>query len=86
MAASIEEETFVARNPNGSVSLDPWAGKSREQLKQRCGELCRSLDEWQRMAMTLFDRGRDGLLLEEQAKIKLLIDAYSDEEAPAVME
>lgn len=84
MTGAIETETYVVRNDDGSVSLDPWAGKSREELKRRCGELCRSLDQWQRFAMILFDQGKDGLLLEEQAQIKLLIEAYSDDEAPAL--
>lgn len=86
MSIAIEDETFVVHNDNGSVSLDPWAKKSREELKIRCGELSHALGQWQRMAMTLYDRGKDCLLLEEQAKIKLLIDAYSDDEPSSVME
>jgi hypothetical protein len=70
-------ETFIVHNANGSFSLDPWAGKNRDELKQRCGELCRSLDEWQRLAMTLFNQGKDALSLEEQDKIRRLVAGYS---------
>lgn len=80
MGDPIESETFVVHNGDGSVSLDPWAKKTRRQLKQRCGELCHSLDQWQHIAMTLYDQGKDGLLLEERAKVELLIDAYSDDD------
>lgn len=78
MADAIESETFVIHNPNGTVSLDPWAGKTREQLKHRCGELCRALGEWQEIAMMLSEIGRDGLSEDQRNELDRLIEAYRD--------
>jgi hypothetical protein len=78
MADEQEHETFVIRNTDGSVSLDPYAGKSREQLKMRCGELCRALDVWQHIAMSIAESGKEGLSPEELNKLNQLIEAYND--------
>lgn len=78
MSEKTERETFVINNEDGSVSLDPYAGKSREELKQRCGELCRALDDWQRIAMVLAEEGKDGLWPDARKELDDLIEAYKD--------
>lgn len=78
MSEIFEHETFAVHNSDGSVSLDPWARKTREQLKRRCGELCRALDDWQWIAMTLSEGGRDSLSPEQLSSLDRLIEAYKD--------
>jgi hypothetical protein len=78
MTEDFSHETFVIHNPNGSVSLDPYARRTREELKRRCGELCRALDAWQWIAMTLSESGRDGLSQEQRSELDHLIEAYRD--------
>lgn len=74
----IQKETFVINNPDGSVSLDAYAGQTREQLKRRCGELCMVVGEWQAIAMVLSEHGRDGLWPDAMKKLDDLIEAYKD--------
>ena len=76
----IEQETFVVDNGDGSISLDPYAGKSRAELKTRCGELCRTLDRWQHIALVLSDGGIGALPAEWRDELLRLRSAYSDEE------
>ena len=78
MTEAIENETFVINNPDGSISLDAYHGKSREELKERCGELCMALDEWQHIAMALAEHGKEGLSPADLAKVERMIDAYKD--------
>jgi hypothetical protein len=78
MSESFEHETFAVHNPDGSVSLDTWARKTREQLKTRCGELCRALDDWQWIAITLSEGGREALSPEQLSDLDRLIEAYKD--------
>jgi hypothetical protein len=75
---SIELETFVINNPDGSISLDAYAGKSRDELKEHCRELCMALGNWQMIAIVLAGRGKDGLRLEDRDKLERLIEAYQD--------
>ena len=75
---AIAAETFVINNPDGSISLDAYAGKSRDELKMRCGELCRALGEWHFIAMALFEAGKDRLSDYQRDKIEKLIEAYKD--------
>lgn len=74
----IKNESFAVHLPNGCVTLDPYARKTREELKRRCRELCRALDEWQTIAMIISERGRDGLEYEQRANLDRLIEAYRD--------
>lgn len=74
----ISAETYAVHNPDGSVSLDPYARKTRLELKNRCGELCRALNDWQWIAMDLSRGGREVLSAEQLAKLDNLIEAYSD--------
>lgn len=76
--ADITAETYAVHNPDGSVSLDPWARKTRLELKNRCGELSHALHDWQRMAMILWIHGRDGLDAEQSLEVTRLIEAYQD--------
>jgi hypothetical protein len=78
MGEDYSHETFVIHNPSGSVSLDPWFGKTREELKIRCGQLSRVVDRWQRIAMILSEHGRDGLSQEQRDELDGLIEAYRD--------
>ena len=71
-------ETFVINNPDGSISLDAYAGKSREDLKSQCREFCRAIDEWQMIAMVIAEHGTDGLSPEDKARLDNLIEAYRD--------
>ena len=72
----VTAETYAVHNPDGSVSLDPYARKTRSELKVRCGELCRELDKWQHIAMALFEHG--SLSDRDQREIERLIEAYRD--------
>jgi hypothetical protein len=74
----ISAETYAVHNSDGSVSLDPYARKTRLELKNRCGELCHALDDWQWIAMTLSTNGRDALSSEQIGKLDGLIEAYKD--------
>ncbi len=74
----INQEKFVIDNPDGSVSLDPYAGMSREELKTNCGHLCCALDSWQHIAMTLYESGKERLSVDQTAKVTKLIEAYRD--------
>jgi hypothetical protein len=73
-----KSETFVIHNPDGSISLDAYAGMSRDELKTRCGELCRELNEWHFIAMELFDGGKDSLSPAAREKVERLVEAYKD--------
>lgn len=78
MTEEIERETFVINNLDGSISLDAYAGKSREELKERCGELGRAISDWQHIAMVLATYGKDVLSPPDRDKIDQLIEAYRD--------
>lgn len=71
-------ETFVTDHPDGSVSLDAYAGKTREELKQRCRELVQAVDCWQMIALHLHEYGRAGLSEDDLGKLDHLIEAYRD--------
>lgn len=53
-------------------------GATREQLKDRCRELCSAVMDWQMIAMVLADRGKDGLSVDDRTKLDNLIEAYND--------
>ena len=55
---------------------DPYDGWPVERLKERCRDLCRAVDTWQHIAMTLVEGGK--LHPESQAKVDHLIEAYKD--------
>ena len=80
------DEKWYNDHGNGTVSLDAYAGWPREKLKQRCRELCMSVDEWQFIAM---HAARDGSNSIEQvreparSKIARMIAAYSDDDEAA---
>lgn len=74
----IADETFVTNNPDGSISLDAYAGKTREELKERCRELVRAVSDWQMIAMGLHEYGRSGLSEDDLAKLDRLIEGYRD--------
>jgi hypothetical protein len=75
-------EKFVNHHPeNNSVSLDPNAGLSRDQLKKKCRVLSRALNDWQFAAMSAAqDNGNDLENVREpyRTKIREMIEAYSD--------
>jgi hypothetical protein len=73
----IELETFVVHNPDNSVSLDPYAKMTREQLKTKCGQMSRALSKWQFLAMDALQGTLDH---DERTEILSLIEAYSDHE------
>lgn len=75
------DETFVINNPDGSISLDAYAGKSREELKQRCRELAMALNDWQFAAISAATDGANSLESVREpyrSKIAALIEAYRD--------
>ena len=78
----VSEEKFVTHHPDdNSVSLDPYAGLSREQLKKLCYELSRALTDWQFAAMSAAqDSGNNLENVREpyRSKIRELIEAYED--------
>ena len=78
MSEDYSHETFVIHNPGGTVSLDPWFGKTRQELKTRCGQLSRALDRWQWIAMLLSEHGRSGLSQAQRDELDGLIKAYRD--------
>jgi hypothetical protein len=78
MTDDFSHETYVVHNPGGGVSLDPWARKTRKELKSRCGELCQALNDWQWIAMALSEHGREGLSIEQRSKLDNLLEAYRD--------
>lgn len=79
MSEDFRHERFVTDNPDGSISLDAYAGKSRGELKEHCRELCRALVDWQMIAMQCYELGRNGLSEEDRIKVETLISAYSDD-------
>ena len=76
--ADISAETHAVHNPDGSVSLDPYARMTRRELKIKCGEMSHALGRWQRVAMKLSVNGRDSLLPEQRVELDNLIEAYQD--------
>ncbi len=77
----ISKEEFLIDNGDGSVSIDPYYGKTREELKTRCIELCRAISDLQFAAMfAATDNGNDIENVREpyRSEIKKLIDAYKD--------
>lgn len=76
-----QKETFMTLNSDGSVSFDPYADKTRDELKARCAELIQSLGAWHVAAVYAAMSG--GNRLENvpepyRSKIKRMIDAYGD--------
>lgn len=83
---NIESETFVIDNPDSSISLDAYHGKTREELKEHCRELVAAVDEWQFAAMHAATEGGnslDNVREPHRSQIARLIDAYSDDEPKA---
>ncbi len=78
MSEATESETFVVTNPDGSFSLDPYAGKSRDDLKDHCRNLCSALTDWQQIAMLLHEGGKVSLSSEQREMVERLIEAYRD--------
>lgn len=78
---AIADETWVTNNPDGSISLDAYAGKSRDELKDRCSELLMALEDWRFTAVSAATDG--GNTIENvrepyRSKIAQVIEAYSD--------
>lgn len=78
MSEGFEHETFVINNLDGSISLDAYAGQSREELKERCRKLVSAIGEWQMIALVLAEHGKDDLSPEDRKRVETLIDAYRD--------
>lgn len=78
MSKPIENEEWCSNNPDGGISLDPWAGMTRKALKERCGELTRALDEWYFIARIAAEEGKDSLPPHWRKKLDDMIEAYRD--------
>jgi len=78
VSEDFSHETFVINNSDGSMLLDAYAGKSREELKQHCRNLSRAVDEWQMIALQLAEHGKDDLSPEDRNRVETLIEAYRD--------
>ena len=81
MSDAIKEERFVIHNADGSISLDAYHSMSRDELKARCGELCRAIGDWQFAAMAAATDGSNTLAnIREpyRSQIARLIEAYED--------
>lgn len=74
----IEDEKWVTDNEDGSISLDAYAGWTRDRLKERCRELGSHLMRWQMIAMACYEGGKGGLSEDDRRKVESLIEAYSD--------
>jgi hypothetical protein len=77
----ISTETFVIDNPDGSISLDAYAGWTRERLKERCMELVMALSDWQFAAVCAATEGGNSIENVREpyrSKIQQTIDAYAD--------
>ena len=61
-----------------SFTLDIYKDWTNDRLKDRCRDLCRGLDEWQHIAMSLAEHGKEGLTPSERDKVERMIDAYRD--------
>jgi hypothetical protein len=75
-------ETFVTDNADGSITLDAYANWSRKELKQHCRKLGMALENWKFAAMNAATDGDNSLLNvrePDRAKIKNMIEAYSDD-------
>jgi hypothetical protein len=86
VSEDFSHEKFATDNPDGSMSLDAYAGWSREELKRHCRRLSRSLDGWQFSAMFAATDGANSLenvSEPHRSKIANLIEAYSDDDEPA---
>jgi len=82
---AVSHESFVTTNPDGSVTLDAYAGKTREELKARCRELSMALNEWQFIAMetaTAHGNCLSNVPEHARAKIANMIEAYRDDDEP----
>lgn len=77
MTEDFSHESHVVRTEHG-VTLDPWAKKTRPELKRRCGQLSRALGQWQRIAMVMAEGGKDSLPPEWRKELDDLIAAYKD--------
>ena len=78
------DEQWVTDNGDGSVTLDTYAGWSRDKLKQRCRELCRAVDKWQFAAMHAATNGSNSIEQVQEpyrSHVANMIDAYSDDDA-----
>jgi hypothetical protein len=78
MIEDFSRETFVTNNPDGSISLDAYAGQSREELKEHCRKLVRAVGEWQMIALVLAEYGKDDLSPEDRNRVETLLEAYRD--------
>jgi len=75
-------EQFATQQPDGSVRLDAYAGKTREELKAQCRKLSMVLMDWQFTAANAAIAGGNKLenLPEPHfSKLRKFIDAYSDD-------
>lgn len=80
-ATKLAKEEFLTMNPDGSVTLDAYAGKTREELKHRCRDLASAVDRWQLAAMFAATGGTNSLDQVPEpyrSKIRKMIEAYSD--------
>lgn len=61
-----------------AYTLEIYKGWTPERLKERCRDLCGALDNWQHIAMTLAEHGKDGLTAGDRDKLDRMIEAYQD--------
>lgn len=58
---------------------DPYAGKTLAEMKQRARDLCRHLERWQFIAMSLAEgRGVESLPREWREMLARHVEAYKD--------
>ncbi|MEY9506905.1 hypothetical protein ABIE87_006463 [Bradyrhizobium diazoefficiens] len=57
---------------------DPYDGWTEQRLKGHCRRLGRALDNWQHIAMTLAEHGKDGLSQADRETVERLVEAYRD--------
>lgn len=74
---NIEDEQWITHHPDNSITLDAYAGMSREELKQRCRDLCINLDLWRFIAMEVYRSGPD-LPAHYRKKLDALVATYED--------
>jgi predicted nucleotidyltransferase len=62
-----------------TFTLDPYEGKTLDEMKDRARELVRAVSRWQMTAVVLASRhGTDGLGAERAEEVNRLIEAYKD--------
>lgn len=73
----IEDEEWITHHADNRITLDAYAGMSREDLKQLCRDLCDNLDLWRFIAMEVYRSG-DKLPEHYRKKLDALVATYED--------